>query len=105
KDRTGWAAALLLHVAGVDEAAILEDYLLSNTFSTATRDKYLGLVREHLGEDKVPVYEVAMVVHGGYLQEAYDAAATTYGSVDGYLSDGLGLSDDELVRLRRRLRD
>ena len=32
---------------------ILEDYLLTNTFSSATREKYLGLVREHLGEDKV----------------------------------------------------
>ena len=65
KDRTGWVAALLLHVAGVDDATILEDYLLTNSFSTATREKYLGLVREHLGEDKVPVYEVAMVVQGG----------------------------------------
>jgi protein-tyrosine phosphatase len=103
KDRTGWAAVLLLHVAGVDEATILEDYLLTNSFSTATRDKYLALVREHLGEDKVPVYEMAMVVREDYLQEAYDAADAAYGSVDGYLRDGLGLTDDELGRLRGRL--
>ena len=104
KDRTGWAAALLLHVAGADDATILEDYLLTNTFSTATREKYLGLVREHLGEEKVPVYEVAMVVRDDYLQEAYRAAEAAYGSRDGYLRDGLGLDDGTLGRLRSRMR-
>jgi len=104
KDRTGWAAALLLHAAGVDAATVLEDYLLTNSFSTATRDKYLALVREHLGEDKVPVYEMAMVVREDYLQEAYDAVAAAYGSIDGYLRDGLGLTEDELARLAGRLR-
>jgi protein-tyrosine phosphatase len=104
KDRTGWVAALLLHVAGVDDATILEDYLLTNSFSTATREKYLGLVREHLGEDKVAVYEVAMVVREDYLNEAYAAADSAYGSTDGYLRDGLGLDDDTLARLRLRMR-
>ena len=104
KDRTGWVAALLLHVAGVDDATILEDYLLTNSFSTATREKYLGLVREHLGEEKVPVYEVAMLVREDFLREAYAAAESAYGSRDGYLRDGLGLDDDTLARLRSRLR-
>lgn len=104
KDRTGWAAALLLHVAGADEATILEDYLLTNTFSSATRDKYLGLVREHLGEEKVEVYEVAMLVREDYLHEAYTAADAAYGSLLGYVRDGLGLDDDLLARLRARLR-
>ncbi len=104
KDRTGWAAALLLHVAGADDATILEDYLLTNTFSSATREKYLGLVREHLGEEKVSVFEVAMVVRDDYLQEAHDAADAAYGSREGYLRDGLGLDDDTVDRLRARMR-
>jgi protein-tyrosine phosphatase len=104
KDRTGWAAALLLHVAEVDDATILEDYLLTNTFSSATRDKYLGLVREHLGEDKVEVYELAMLVREDYLHEAYAAADAAYGSRLGYLRDGLGLTEDEVSRLRAKLR-
>lgn len=104
KDRTGWAAALLLHVAGVDEATVLEDYLLTNSFSSATRERYLGLVREHLGEDKVPVFEVAMVVDEGFLREAYDAVAREYGDLDGYLREGLGLEASTVERLRGRLR-
>jgi protein-tyrosine phosphatase len=103
KDRTGWAAALLLHLAGVDDATILGDYLLTNTFSSATRDKYLGLVREHLGADKVDVYERVMVADEAYLQAGYDAATAAYGDRLGYLRDGLGLDDRLLARLRNRL--
>ena len=103
KDRTGWAAALLLHLAGVDDATILEDYLLTNSFSSATREKYLGLVREHLGPDKVDVYERVMVADEAYLQAGYDAVTATYGDRLGYLRDGLGLDDRLLARLRDRM--
>jgi protein-tyrosine phosphatase len=104
KDRTGWASALLLHLAGVDDATILEDYLLTNTFSTATREKYLGQIREHLGEDKVDVYERVMVADEAYLQAGYDALTAAYGDRAGYLRDGLGLDEQTLERLRTRLR-
>jgi protein tyrosine/serine phosphatase len=103
KDRTGWAAALLLHLAGVDEETILEDYLLTNTFSSATRAKYLGLVREHLGADKVDVYERVMVADVAYLREAYDAVTAAYGDRLGYLRDGLGLNGATLSALRDRM--
>jgi protein-tyrosine phosphatase len=104
KDRTGWASALLLHLAGVDDETVLEDYLLTNSFSSATREKYLGMVREHLGADKVDVYERVMVADAAYLQEGYDAVAAAYGSRLGYLRDGLGLDDATVARLRDRLR-
>jgi protein tyrosine/serine phosphatase len=103
KDRTGWAAALLLEVAGVDRETILADYLLTNTVSSATREKYLALIAEHLGADKVAVYEPTMLVEEAFLRTAYDAVDELYGSVTGYLRDGLGLSSDVLGRLRARL--
>nr|WP_232523442.1 tyrosine-protein phosphatase [Nocardioides sp. MAH-18] len=103
KDRTGWAAALLLELAGVDRETILADYLLTNDVSSATREKYLALIAEHLGADEVAVYEPTMVVEPGYLDAAYAAVAEDFGSVDGYLRSGLGLADDVLAELRARL--
>lgn len=103
KDRTGWAAALLLEVAGVDRDTIVADYLLTNEVSSATREKYLALIAEHLGQEKVAIYEPTMVVEPGYLQAAYDAVDADYGSVEGYLREGLGLGDDVLAELRARL--
>ena len=104
KDRTGWAAALLLEIADVDRDTILADYLLTNEVSSATREKYLALVGEHLGQDKVAVYEPTMVVEPEYLHAAYDAVEADFGSVDGYLRDGLGLDDATVAALRERLR-
>jgi protein-tyrosine phosphatase len=103
KDRTGWACALLLHIAGVADEVIVRDYLLTNTVSSATREKYLGMVSEHLGADKVPVYERVLVADETYLRAAYDAVSATYGSVDGYLTEGLALTDDIVGALRARL--
>lgn len=103
KDRTGWAAALLLEVAGVDRETILADYLLTNEVSSATREKYLALIGEHLGPEKVAVYEPTMLVEPSYLRAGYDAVAADYGSVDGYLRGGLGLDDRLLAELHARL--
>ncbi len=103
KDRTGWAAALLLEIAGVDRATILADYLLTNEVSSTTREKYLGMVAQHLGSDKVAVYEPAMIVEESYLAAAYDAVAELYGSIDGYLTAGLGLDAGLVAALRTRL--
>ena len=103
KDRTGWAGALLLHIAGVADEVILRDYLLTNTVSSGTREKYLGMVDEYLGADKVPVYERVLVADESYLRAAYDAVTATYESLDGYLADGLGLGETVVGALRTKL--
>ncbi len=104
KDRTGWASVLLLHLAGVPDELVLADYLATNDVSTATREKYLGLVAEHLGPDKVAVYDAVMVVDESYLRAAHAAVAASYGDLDGYVREGLGLGDDVVEGLRARLR-
>ncbi|GAA4123547.1 tyrosine-protein phosphatase [Nocardioides fonticola] len=103
KDRTGWAAAVLLRLCGVPEATVHADYLLTNEVD-GTRHKYLGLIREHLGEDKVAVYEAVMVADLAYLAEADAAVAEHHGSLEAYVRDGLGLSDAEIAALVGRLR-
>lgn len=103
KDRTGWVSALLLHLAGVTWEEIERDYLVTNQRSAGTREKYLGLVAEHLGPEKVPTFEPTMVADVDYLRTAKAQAEETYGSLEGYLRDGLGLDADDLTALRTRL--
>ncbi len=103
KDRTGWTAALLLRLVGVPDDVVEADYLRTNDIGLATRQKYLGLVAEHLGVDRVPVFERIMVADTSYLAAADDAVEAAYGDLDGYLRDGLGLDEDLLVALRSRL--
>ncbi|GAA2149815.1 tyrosine-protein phosphatase [Nocardioides koreensis] len=103
KDRTGWAAALLLAIAGVPDEVVLEDYLLTNERTRASRGRYLTMVATALGEELVPVYERVLVADEHYLRVGWAAADAAYGSLDGYLGDGLGLDDEVLARVRVRL--
>lgn len=103
KDRTGWTAALLLRLVGVPEDVVVTDYLRTNDIGLATREKYLGMVAEHLGADRVPVFERIMLADAAYLAAADDAVEATYGDLDSYLREGLGLDADVLDALRTRL--
>ena len=82
---------------------MLADYLRTNDIGRATRTKYLTMVREHLGEDRVPVFERIMVADASYLAAADEAVESTYGGLEAYLRDGLGLDDDTVTALRARL--
>jgi protein-tyrosine phosphatase len=105
KDRTGWVAALLLHVAGVDNATIESDYLLTNAFSGGSRARVERKLEEALGREHVAIYEPTLVADVAYLDAAYDAVRTQYGDRATYLRSGLGLDDATLVTLREMLRD
>lgn len=105
KDRTGWGAALLLHIAGVDDATIESDYLLTNAFAAASRARVEASIREHLGEEHVQVLEPTLVADVAYLRTAYLAVEKAYGDRETYLRDGLGLDDATVARLRELLRE
>ncbi|MEU6185203.1 tyrosine-protein phosphatase [Nocardia sp. NPDC047038] len=85
KDRTGWTAAVLLTLLGVDRATVTEDYLLSNRFRNASENDPLNGVQ------------------GSWLDAAFDQVDRTYGSFDAYVRDGLGLTGDDIAALRDRL--
>lgn len=85
KDRTGWTTAVLLTILGVDRATVDADYLASNHYRHASPNDPLN------------------GVNIGLLNTSYAAAAKTYGSVDGYIRHGLGLSDADIASLRASL--
>ncbi len=104
KDRTGWVAALLLHIAGVDDPTIEADYLLTNARSSASRARVEAQIAEHAGADRVAVYEPTLIVDLDYLDVAWATVEKTYGDRTAYLRDGLGLDDAVVERLRELLR-
>jgi len=102
KDRTGWAATVLLLAAGVDEDGATEEFLAVNPAVRAVFAPLLAQL-DDAGDDSsvlVPFLEV----RADYLRAALDQMRATYGSFDGYLRDGLGLSPLEIEGLRRTLR-
>jgi hypothetical protein len=78
KDRTGWVVAMIMHSLGATNQEILQEYLLSN------RDVSEQVTKEQL-------------------QTGLDAAIEKYGSVDNYISEGLGLNQTTLDALKQKL--
>jgi protein-tyrosine phosphatase len=97
KDRTGWAAAILLTILDVPRPVIVQDYLLTNTYlHGADADR----LRKAAGANSI-ASRLALTADPSDLQAAFTAVQQSYGSFDRYLHDGLGLSDATLDALRR----
>ena len=94
KDRTGFACALILHVLGVPDDLIAEDYLLTNRFYR--RDPSAS---SDLPED---VRQVLASVEASFLAAAFDAISADHGGLENYLSDALGLGRQERATLEAR---
>lgn len=97
KDRTGFAAALILHALGVSGDVIAEDYLLTNRYYR--RDLYAGT---ELPED---IVTVLTSVEASFLAASFDAISADHGDLETYLAEGLGLGPRERAALQERYLD
>ncbi|WP_456786000.1 tyrosine-protein phosphatase [Cellulomonas sp. P5_C5] len=102
KDRTGWAATILLLAAGVDEAGAMEEFLAVNPAVRVTFAPLLEQLAAVGGDPELlrPLLEV----RAEYLQAALRTLHDEFGTFEAYLTDGLGLSPIEVEALRRTLR-
>jgi protein-tyrosine phosphatase len=100
KDRTGWAASLLLLIARVPDAAIVDHYVESNRHRVEANAAALARVREGVDPEWIrPFLECRPV----YARASLDAMREAWGDVDRYVTEGLGVSRPDLAALRERL--
>jgi protein-tyrosine phosphatase len=93
KDRTGFAAALILLALGVPRQTVMQDYLLTNQ------------VFQHAPQDTdIPPDALAVLwrVQEGFLDAALRIVDADHGGVERYLDNRLGLSATALVTLGAR---
>jgi protein-tyrosine phosphatase len=93
KDRTGFAAALLLKAVGASDEHVMHDYLLTNERLQLPAESRLGLPREAM--------EVLWRVQPAFLQAAFAEVEASYGSLEAYFREGLRLGAAEREHLRR----
>jgi protein-tyrosine phosphatase len=103
KDRAGWAAALLLSIANAPFDVIMQDYLLSNTYAAASIKTRIAAEAGQSGMAAAQANAPVFGVQPSFLQVAFDQVHATFGTMDAYLKDGLGLSQDRIDRLHDRL--
>jgi protein-tyrosine phosphatase len=104
KDRTGFAAALVLLALGVPEEVVFEDYLLTNEY----RRNFFRFVMRWVPayslfrtrpSDLLPLLEARRP----YLEASLDAIREGYGSVDAYLEQALGVDGAMRAKLQTLL--
>lgn len=99
KDRAGWAGSVVLLTLGVPEDQVVEQYLLSNRAAQEIldrnrlpgREQWLGALAPLLG------------VKAEYIGASFEAVRQEWGDFDGYLRDGLRISDAERAAIRANL--
>jgi protein-tyrosine phosphatase len=109
--RTGTATAILLSALGVPWETVREDYLLSNEYRgqeiTRELERIRSMVAEEQGVDPAEVdmtnVEAFYILDGSYIDGSLEQAVAEYGSMDGYIREGLGIADEEIESLRDQL--
>ncbi|KPA86240.1 hypothetical protein ABB37_00473 [Leptomonas pyrrhocoris] len=100
KDRTGFMAALILHLLMVPRGTILEDYMLTNRFFQPPTEP--NAYFDAISMDR-EVHDILWHVDETYLAAALDYVEERYGSVDAYAKNQLGLEAAAVECLRERL--
>ena len=95
KDRTGFAAALLLSALGVDRETVMVDYLLTNQLYRRS-----PLVTT---DGPAHVVDVLWRVQPAFLDAAFDTVEREFGGMGRYLEGPMGLGPEAMARLHERL--
>jgi protein-tyrosine phosphatase len=103
KDRTGFAAAILLRILGVPQETIMADYMASLEPAMGSRKSQLLLLRVFKGEEAADNVAVLMGVEPQWLEAAFAEIDSSWGSFDNYVTNGLQLSPADVQRLRDNL--
>ncbi|MCZ2523726.1 MULTISPECIES: tyrosine-protein phosphatase [Streptomyces] len=103
KDRAGLSVAVTLMAVGVDREAVEHDYLESNAvhrrYAVRRDDDAEPATTPEVMELLSPLFEA----RSEYLAEAFRTIDETWGTVDRYLGEGLGVAPATRELLRERL--
>lgn len=89
---------MILKVLKFDDAVIFEEYLQSNNLRSKIIQKRLNLADNfHFIFPKLDmgIIEKTSWVEQNYLQSAFDEIDKQYGSIDNYIHQVLGISDEQ----------
>ena len=103
KDRTGFAAAILLRILGTPRDIVMQDYMASREHALEARKSQLLLLRVFKGEEAADKLAIMMGVEEAWLNAAFEEIDAQWGSFDNYVSQGLQLSSADIQRLRDSL--
>jgi protein-tyrosine phosphatase len=103
KDRTGFAAAILLRILGVPRDVIMQDYMTSKQSALEARKSQLMMLRLLKGDEIADKLVIMLGVEEAWLNAAFNEIDAAWGSFDNYVHAGLGLTDADIAQLKANL--
>lgn len=101
KDRVGVGSATMLLALGVPRETIMEDYLLSNENQLSIDKLNKGMNGgQEISPEQLKMFQALTQVHTEYLQAFFDEIDARFGGTEGYLKNGLGLTDEQLSQFK-----
>jgi len=101
KDRTGFAAAIILKILGIADEDIYTDYMRTLQERKEANLKVIEKYRAYgLSESQLEALATMYGVKQTYLAAAFAAIDEKYQSFNNYIEQGLGISADDIARIR-----
>ena len=104
KDRTGFAAAILLRLLGVDQQIIYEDYMLSVKHAERFNKNILRAVLAR-GFKAYKMMKPLLTVQKNWIENAFASLENEWGNFQSYVNQALGLSAADVRKLQDALLD
>lgn len=101
KDRTGFAAAIIMEILEVPRETIYEDYLKTNEYRKEANDaERIILSKQGWSEEELDKAIEMLYVKKEYLDEGYRLLDAEYGGVKNYITEHLGLSNEDIKKFQ-----
>ncbi len=106
KDRTGVTGGLMMYALGADMDVIKEDYLYTNTQNRAYKWAVLDRMKAKNASDvRIREIDILESVDWAYMESFFTAIVNTYGSIDAFIADKLGINNEKRVILLNKYTD
>lgn len=101
KDRTGFGVAIVLLALGVREECVINDYTLTNQYRVTKNKKQMNLYKKYTKDEQtLTLLSTLQQSKAIYMETAINEMKKTYGSIDSYLKDALGIDQDVKEKLK-----
>ena len=102
KDRTGFGIAIILAILGVDEQTILLDYAMTSELRYSRNMRRMEKYKKETDNAEILAFLYSMMeARSSYLEAAFDEMRIRFGSITGYLTKALKITESEREKIKQ----
>lgn len=101
KDRTGFGTMLLLGILGVKREALLEDYMLTGKNRLERNAEKMEIYKTYTSDQEVLDYLYSFIdTKQDFIEASMQEIEQVYGGIEEYAKEELGVTEEEIKRLK-----